>query len=301
MTMAVVEEKPLPPLWRAYWELTKPGVVALLMVTAVIGMFLSTPGMVPWRVLVLGSLGMALAMMASAVINQIMDQRIDAIMARTHKRPLVQGRVNTRAALVFAVILSVVSLVILDVFINRLTAVLTFFGIIGYAFIYTMWLKRATPQNIVIGGLAGAIPPLLGWTAVTGEVHPHALLLVLIIFAWTPPHFWALAIHRRDEYAKADIPMLPVTHGLEFTKTSVLLYTVILFLTALLPYLTGMSGLIYLAGATVLSGIFLVYAIRLKFRDDPRVPMKTFGFSITYLFLLFAVLLVDHYFSFRLV
>jgi protoheme IX farnesyltransferase len=193
------------------------------------------------------------------------------------------------------------SLLILDVFINRLTAVLTFFGIIGYAFIYTMWLKRATPQNIVIGGLAGAIPPLLGWTAVTGAVHPHALLLVLIIFAWTPPHFWALAIHRRDEYAKADIPMLPVTHGIEFTKTAVLLYTVILFLIALLPYLTGMSGLIYLAGATVLGGIFLVYALRLKFRSDPSVPMKTFGFSITYLFALFLILLVDHYFSFRLV
>lgn len=293
-------EKPVPPLWRAYWELTKPGVVALLMVTAVIGMFLATPGMVPWRVLILGSLGMALAMMASAVINQIMDQRIDAIMARTHKRPLVQGRVNTRAALVFAAVLGLASLVILEVFINRLTAVLTFFGIIGYAFIYTLWLKRATPQNIVIGGLAGAIPPLLGWTAVTGEVHPHALLLVLIIFAWTPPHFWALAIHRRDEYAKADIPMLPVTHGLEFTKTAVLLYTVILFVIALLPYLTGMSGLIYLAGSTVLSAIFLVYALRLKFRNDPKVPMKTFGFSITYLFLLFFVLLLDHYFLYRL-
>ncbi|MDO8266543.1 MAG: heme o synthase [Moraxellaceae bacterium] len=299
MTTAAVE-KPVPPLWRAYWELTKPGVVALLMVTAVIGMFLATPGMVPWRVLILGSLGMALAMMASAVINQIMDQRIDAIMARTHKRPLVQGRVNTRAALVFAAVLGLASLVILDVFINRLTAVLTFFGIIGYAFIYTLWLKRATPQNIVIGGLAGAIPPLLGWTAVTGEVHPHALLLVLIIFAWTPPHFWALAIHRRDEYAKADIPMLPVTHGLEFTKTAVLLYTVILFVIALLPYLTGMSGLIYLAGSTVLSAIFLVYALRLKFRNDPKVPMKTFGFSITYLFLLFFVLLLDHYFLYRL-
>jgi protoheme IX farnesyltransferase len=300
MTMVAVEKEEAP-LWRAYWELTKPGVVALLMVTAVIGMFLSTPGMVPLRVLILGSLGMALAMMASAVINQIMDQRIDAIMARTHRRPLVQGRVNTRAALIFAAVLGLLSLVILDVFINRLTAVLTFFGIIGYAFIYTMWLKRATPQNIVIGGLAGAIPPLLGWTAVTGAVHPHALLLVLIIFAWTPPHFWALAIHRRDEYAKADIPLLPVTHGIEFTKTAVLLYTVILFLIALLPYLTGMSGLIYLAGATVLGGIFLVYALRLKFRSDPSVPMKTFGFSITYLFALFLILLVDHYFSFRLV
>lgn len=298
--MNTLVEKPVAPLWRAYWELTKPGVVALLMVTAVIGMFLATPGMVPARVLILGSLGLALAMMASAVVNQVMDQRIDAIMARTRNRPLVEGRVNTRAALFFAAVLCVLSLLILDVFINRLTAVLTFFGVIGYAFIYTLWLKRATPQNIVIGGLAGAIPPLLGWTAVTGNVHPHALLLVLIIFAWTPPHFWALAIHRREEYAKADIPMLPVTHGLEFTKTSVLLYTVILLLTALLPYLTGMSGLIYLTGSSVLGAIFLLYAIKLKFRDDPKVPMKTFGFSITYLFLLFLLLLVDHYFPVHL-
>ncbi len=296
----LVENQETTPLWRAYWELTKPGVVALLMVTAVIGMFLATPGMVPLRVLILGSLGLALSMMASAVVNQVMDQRIDAIMARTQKRPLVQGRVNTTAALFFAAVLCVLSLLILDVFINRLTAVLTFFGIVGYAFVYTLWLKRATPQNIVIGGLAGAIPPLLGWTAVTGHVHPHALLLVLIIFAWTPPHFWALAIHRREEYAKADIPMLPVTHGLEFTKTSVLLYTVILLLTALLPYLTGMSGLIYLVGSSVLGGIFLLYAIKLKFRDDPRVPMKTFGYSITYLFLLFILLLVDHYFPLHL-
>jgi protoheme IX farnesyltransferase len=298
--MTTLIEKPVQPLWRAYWELTKPGVVALLMITAVIGMFLSTPGMVPIRVLLLGSLGLALAMMGSAVVNQVMDQRIDAIMARTRQRPLVQGRVNTTAALVFAAVLCVVSLLILAVFINVLTAALTLFGVIGYAFVYTLWLKRATPQNIVIGGLAGAIPPLLGWTAVTGEVHPHALLLVLIIFAWTPPHFWALAIHRRDEYAKADIPMLPVTHGLEFTKTSVLLYTVILFLTTLLPYLTGMSGLIYLFGSTVLGVIFLVYAVKLKFRNDPKVPMRTFGYSITYLFLLFLVLLVDHYFPFQL-
>ncbi|MCD6062000.1 MAG: prenyltransferase family protein [Moraxellaceae bacterium] len=286
--MTTLVEKSATPMWRAYWDLTKPGVVALLMITAVIGMFLATPGMVPLDVLILGSLGLALAMMG------------DAIMARTSKRPLVQGRVNTRAALIFAAVLCIASLLILDVFINRLTAVLTFFGVIGYAFIYTLWLKRATPQNIVIGGLAGAIPPLLGWTAVTNDVHPHALLLVLIIFAWTPPHFWALAIHRREEYAKADIPMLPVTHGLEFTKTSVLLYTVILFLTALLPFITGMSGLIYLVGSTALGIVFLVYAVRLKFRDDPKVPMKTFGYSITYLFLLFVVLLVDHYFLFPL-
>lgn len=300
MNTVSVQNEAATARWRAYWELTKPGVVALLMVTAVIGMFLATPGMVPLPVLFWGSLGLALSMMASAAVNQIVDQRIDAIMARTQKRPLVQGRVNTRAALFFAGVLGVTSLIILDVFINRLTAVLTFFGIIGYAFIYTLWLKRATPQNIVIGGLAGAIPPLLGWTAVTGEVHAHALLLVLIIFAWTPPHFWALAIHRRDEYAKADIPMLPVTHGLEFTKTSVLLYTIILVIAALLPYLTGMSGLVYLLGSSVLGAIFLRYAWRLKFGDDPKLPMQTFGYSITYLFLLFLLLLIDHYLGLRL-
>ncbi|MES2917279.1 MAG: heme o synthase [Pseudomonadota bacterium] len=298
--MTTLAEKDEAPLWRAYWELTKPRVVALLMVTAVIGMFLATPGLPPLRVLLLGSLGLALAMMSSAVINQVMDQRIDAIMARTRQRPLVQGRVDTRAALLFAFVLCLLSLAILTVYINPLTAVLTFFGVIGYAGIYTLWLKRATPQNIVIGGIAGAIPPLLGWTAVTNQVHPHALLLVLIIFAWTPPHFWALAIHRRDEYAKADIPMLPVTHGLEFTKTSVLLYTIILLLTALLPYLTGMSGLIYLAGSTLLGLVFLGYAIKLKFRQDPKTPMQTFGYSITYLFLLFLFLLVDHYLPLRL-
>lgn len=298
--MTTLAERNEAPLWRAYWELTKPRVVALLMVTAVIGMFLATPGLPPLRVVLLGSLGLALAMMSSAVINQVMDQRIDAIMARTRQRPLVQGKVDTRAALLFAAVLCLLSLTILAVYINPLTAVLTFFGVIGYAGIYTLWLKRATPQNIVIGGIAGAIPPLLGWTAVTNHVHPHALLLVLIIFAWTPPHFWALAIHRRDEYAKADIPMLPVTHGLEFTKTSVLLYTIILFLTALLPYLTGMSGLIYLAGSTVLGVVFLAYAIKLKFRQDPKTPMQTFGYSISYLFLLFLFLLVDHYLPLRL-
>ena len=288
------------PLWRAYWELTKPRVVMLLMVTAVVGMFLATPGRVPASVLILGSLGMALAMMASAVVNQVMDQRIDAIMARTHRRPLVQGQLSTAAALWFALGLAVTSLFILCVFINVLTAVLTVFGMVGYAFIYTLYLKRATPQNIVIGGLAGALPPLLGWTAVTGQVHPYALLLVLIVFTWTPPHFWALAIHRRDDYARANIPMLPVTHGIEFTKTAVLLYTVLLCIIALLPYLTGMSGLIYLAGSSVLGLIFLAYALRLKFRSNARLPMQTFGYSITYLFLLFGFLLVDHYFMFRL-
>ena len=283
--------------WRDYLALTKPGVVLLLMVTAVAGMFLATdpPGMVPLDVLVPATLGLTLAMMASAAINQIMDQKIDAIMARTEKRPVVTGRINTRSAIAFAIALAALSMLVLDQLVNRLTALLTLFGFVGYAFIYTLYLKRATPQNIVIGGLAGAIPPLLGWTAVAGELHPYAWLLVLIIFVWTPPHFWALAIHRRDEYAKAEIPMLPVTHGVPFTRSSVLYYTILLVITSLLPYLTGMSGLIYLVTAVVLGAIFLFHAMQLRFGDDPRTPMKTFGYSITYLFVLFGALLVDHY------
>ena len=284
--------------WRDYLALTKPGVVLLLMVTAVAGMFLATdpPGMVPLGVLIPAFIGLTLAMMASAAINQIMDQKIDAMMARTDKRPIVTGRINTRSAVAFAIALALLSMLVLDQLVNRLTAVLTLFGFVGYAFIYTLYLKRATPQNIVIGGLAGAIPPLLGWTAVAGELHPYAWLLVLIIFVWTPPHFWALAIHRRDEYAKAEIPMLPVTHGIPFTRSSVLYYTVLLLITSLLPYLTGMSGLIYLVTAVVLGGVFLFHAMQLRFGDDPRTPMKTFGYSITYLFVLFGALLVDHYF-----
>lgn len=282
--------------WRDYLELTKPKVVALLMLTAIIGMFLATPGMVPWDVLILGSLGMGMAMGAAAAINHIVDQRIDTIMARTKNRPVATGLIDSKKALTFAAVLCVLSVVILDVFINRLTALLTFFGIIGYAVIYTMYLKRATPQNIVIGGLAGALPPLLGWTAVTNELHPHALLLVLIIFVWTPPHFWALAIHRRDEYAKAEIPMLPVTHGIEFTKVSVLLYTLLLLVATWLPYLTGMSGLIYLVAATILGLIFIGYALKLKYVDDDTTAMRTFGYSIVYLFALFISLLVDHYY-----
>ncbi|MBA3979035.1 MAG: protoheme IX farnesyltransferase [Alcanivorax sp.] len=283
--------------WRDYLALTKPGVVLLLMVTAVAGMFLATdpPGMVPLDVLVPATLGLTLAMMASAAINQIMDQKIDAIMARTEKRPIVTGRINNRSAIAFAIALAALSMLVLDQLVNRLTALLTLFGFVGYAFIYTLYLKRATPQNIVIGGLAGAIPPLLGWTAVAGELHPYAWLLVLIIFVWTPPHFWALAIHRRDEYAKAEIPMLPVTHGVPFTRSSVLYYTILLVITSLLPYLTGMSGLIYLVTAVVLGAIFLFHAMQLRFGDDPRTPMKTFGYSITYLFVLFGALLVDHY------
>ena len=281
--------------WRDYYELTKPRVVALLMLTAVVGMFLATPGMVPLEVLTLGSLGMALAMGAAAAVNHVVDQRIDAIMARTENRPIVRGKIGAQRALIFAAVLSAISMVILDVFINRLTAVLTLFGIVGYAFIYTMYLKRATPQNIVIGGIAGAIPPLLGWTAVTNELHPHALLLVLIIFVWTPPHFWALAIHRRDEYAKAGIPMLPVTHGIEFTKTSVLHYTLLLILASMLPYITGMCGGIYAVSAMALGAVFLYYALKLKYRPESGTAMKTFGYSIVYLMLLFVALLIDHY------
>lgn len=281
--------------WRDYYELTKPRVVALLMLTAIVGMHLATPSWVPLKVLLIGSIGMAFSMAAAATVNQIVDQRIDALMARTENRPIAKGRVNQRQALLFASTLAAVSLILLTAFINPLTALLTFFGLIGYAVVYTMFLKRATPQNIVIGGLAGAIPPLLGWTAVTNEVHPFAWLLVLIIFVWTPPHFWALAIHRCEDYAKAGIPMLPVTHGIEFTKTSVLLYTILLFLTGLLPYLVHMSGLIYLVGSSVLGVIFLAYAWKLKFGNQPGIAMKTFGYSIIYLMLLFVVLLLDHY------
>jgi len=282
--------------WRDYYELTKPRVVALLMLTAIVGMFMATSGVVPLGILFFGSLGMALAMGAAAAINQVVDQRIDAVMSRTANRPIVQGAVSSQRAVVFAVVLSLCSMVILCAFVNYLTAFLTLTGIVGYAFVYTMYLKRATPQNIVVGGLAGAIPPLLGWTAVTGEVHPHALLMVLIVFVWTPPHFWALAVHRVDEYAKAGVPMLPVTHGVAFTKTSVLLYTMLLMVVSLLPYITGMSGLLYLVSAGVLGVIFIGYGLRLKYGSDESMAMKTFGYSIVYLMLLFVALLLDHYF-----
>src|SRR5262245_26697975 len=228
--------------WRDYLELCKPRVVALMMVTAVIGMMLATPGLVPWTALVFGNLGIALCAASAAAVNHIVDQRIDAQMARTRNRPIVRGRVGAGAAIAFAAAIGVLGMGVLILLVNPLTAWLTLASLIGYAFVYTFWLKRATPQNIVIGGLAGAAPPLLGWTAVTGELHGHALLLVLIIFAWTPPHFWALAIHRRDEYAKVDIPMLPVTHGVKHTALHILLYTLMLFAVSLLPFATGMSG-----------------------------------------------------------
>ena len=281
--------------WRDYKELTKPNVVLLMILTSAIGMFMAVPGMVPLDVLVLGNLGIALCAGAAAAVNHLVDQRVDQKMARTRSRPIAQGRVSNRQAALFALLMGGVGMSILLVWINPLTAWLTFASLVGYAFVYTLFLKRATPQNIVIGGLAGAAPPLLGWTAVTGEIHGHALLLVLIIFAWTPPHFWALAIHRREEYAAVEIPMLPVTHGVEFTKLHILLYTIIMFLITLLPYATRMSGPLYLLGAVVLGVGFLYWAIMLMRGKNPDAPMETFRYSIIYLMALFVVMLIDHY------
>lgn len=279
-----------------YLELCKPKVVALLVFTAVVGMFLATPGMVPLDALLFGTLGIGLASASAAAINQLLDQEADARMARTEGRPLPQGAVSTRQALIFALALGGIAMLILVLLVNALTAVLTLISLIGYAVIYTAYLKRATPQNIVIGGAAGAAPPVLGWVAVTNSLDPNALLLFLIIFIWTPPHFWALAIHRRDDYAKVNIPMLPVTHGDEYTRLQILLYTILLVVITVLPYLTGMSGWLYLAGALLLGAGFIYYAVLLMLRqDDEKLPMKTFGYSIIYLMALFAVLLVDHY------
>lgn len=281
--------------WRDYKELTKPNVVLLMILTAAIGMFMAVPGMVPLQVLILGNLGIALCAGSAATVNHLVDQRIDRQMARTFKRPVAQGRVAPRQAAIFAAATGTLGMAILLVWINALTAWLTFASLLGYAVVYTMFLKRATPQNIVIGGLAGAAPPLLGWTAVTGEVQGHGLLLALIIFAWTPPHFWALAIHRREEYAAVNIPMLPVTHGVAFTKLHILLYTVIMFLITLLPFATRMSGPLYLLGAIVLGCGFLYWAIELLRNKNPNAPMETFKYSIIYLMALFVIMLVDHY------
>lgn len=281
--------------WRDYKELTKPNVVLLMILTSAIGMFMAVPGMVPLEILVLGNLGIALCAGSAAAVNHLVDQHVDEKMARTHNRPIAQGRVSNTQAALFATVLGGLGMTILFVWINALTAWLTLASLVGYAFVYTMFLKRATPQNIVIGGLAGAAPPLLGWTAVTGEIHGHALLLVLIIFAWTPPHFWALAIHRREEYALVAIPMLPVTHGVAFTKLHILLYTILMFLITLLPFATHMSGPLYLLGAVVLGGGFLYWAIELMRGKNPNAPMETFKYSIIYLMALFVVMLVDHY------
>jgi|TARA_B110000908_G_C10253981_1_gene454081 protoheme IX farnesyltransferase len=278
-----------------YYELTKPKVVLLLLLTALVGMCLASDSWISWQILAAGLTGIGFLSSAAAVVNHVVDRKIDGKMARTSNRPVAKGKVTPQKALIFAAVLTIVGYAILELWVNRLTAVLTLAGLLGYAVVYTMYLKRATPQNIVIGGLAGAIPPLLGWTAVTGEIHPHALLLVLIVFIWTPPHFWALAIHREKDYARAQVPMLPVTHGIEFTKTSILLYTVLLCVVCLLPYLVGMSGLIYLIGSTLLNAGFLYYAWKLKFTSTEQTAMQTFKFSIIHLMILFVVLLVDHY------
>jgi len=279
----------------SYWGLTKPRVVALIVFTAIVGMFLAVEGLPPARAVVAGSIGIWLAAASAAALNHLLDRRADAVMVRTAHRPLPMGELDPRQVLAFALALGALSMAILVGFVNVLTAVLTFFSLIGYAVVYTVWLKRATPQNIVIGGAAGAAPPVLGWVAVTGEVHAHALLLFLIIFIWTPPHFWALAIYRREDYARAAVPMLPVTHGVEYTRAHVLYYTVLLVLVTLLPYLTGMTGLLYLGGALVLDAGFLYYAIRLMNPPSERFAMDVFNYSIVYLMALFAFLLADHY------
>ncbi|HZX76427.1 heme o synthase [Lysobacter sp.] len=284
---------------KQYWDLTKPRVVALIVFTALVGMFLAVPGLPPLRESVLGFIGIWLAASSAAAINQLLDSRIDAKMARTSWRPIVAGQITPRQALVFALILATLSMTVLAVWVNTITAILTFASLIGYAVIYTVYLKRATPQNIVIGGIAGAAPPLLGWAAITGMRGewdwPHALLLVLIIFVWTPPHFWALAIFRRADYARAMVPMLPVTHGVEYTRWQILFYTVLLVAVTVLPWAAGMSGLFYLGGALVLGAVFLGYAWRLMNPPDEMYAMKVFNYSIVYLMALFAFLLLDHW------
>jgi len=277
----------------AWFEVTKPRVVALIVFTALIGMLLSVPGAVPPGPLVFGTLGIWLAAASAAALNQLIDRRTDAQMSRTAHRPLPTGALTEREVLVLALLLGNASMLLLWWLVNPLTAVLTFCSLIGYAIVYTVWLKRATPQNIVIGGAAGAAPPLLGWAAVRGEVDAGAMLLFLIIFIWTPPHFWALAIHRRDDYAKVDVPMLPVTHGVPFTHLQVVFYTILLVLVSLLPYLIGMSGPLYLVGALALGAVYLAHAFDLL--KDETAPMRAFGFSLVYLAGLFTFLLVDHY------
>ena len=284
-------------LLTSYLGLCKLKVVALIVFTAMVGMFMATspPGMVPWDVLLFGNLGIGMAASAAAAINHVLDAHEDAKMARTNDRPLPQGEISPRQAMTFACLLGALSMAVLVVLVNPLTAMLTFISLVGYAVVYTMYLKRATPQNIVIGGAAGAAPPVLGWAAVTNSIDPHALLLFLIIFIWTPPHFWALAIHRREEYAKVDIPMLPVTHGVPFTRLQILLYTIMLLVVSVLPFATHMSGVFYLVGALLLGGGFLYYAILLMIGNDESIAMKTFGYSIWYLMAMFTILLVDHY------
>src|ERR1700738_4411408 len=287
------------PGWRDFLELTKPKVSLLIVFTAIVGMVLASPGMVPLPALVFGTLGIAMASGSAATLNHILDRPIDKQMARTRRRPLATGSLRTSQALAFAGVLCVGSMMVLWLSAGSLCALLTFSSLIGYAVIYTGWLKRATPQNIVIGGAAGAAPPVLGWVAVTHSIDAQSLVLFMIIFTWTPPHFWSLAIARREEYAKAGIPMLPVTHGIPYTRLQILLYTILLVLSTLLPYLAGMSGFIYLAAAVALNGRFLYYSLTLRRGLRPDLPMRTFRFSITYLMLLFAALILDHYFLFK--
>ncbi|GAB2927924.1 heme o synthase [Rheinheimera gaetbuli] len=294
---AAIKPKALLASSRDYLELTKPKVVALLVLTAWVGMMLAQPGLPDLLALFAATLGIGLLSAAAAAVNHVVDQRIDAQMARTYSRPVAKGRISPVQAASFALALAVTGFVILYAFVNALTAWLTLASLFGYAVVYTMFLKRATPQNIVIGGLAGAMPPLLGWAAMTGDIHGHALLLVMIIFTWTPPHFWALAIHRRDDYARVNMPMLPVTHGIEFTKSVICLYTVLLFLVCLMPYLVGMTGAIYLLGSALLNLRFMQYAWKLKLQSDNSSAMATFKFSIVHLMVLFLLLLVDHYFK----
>ena len=282
-------------LLKSYYELCKPNVVYMMLICALVGMLLAEQYVSSYLYLFVSLSGIALCAASAAAINQVIDRETDASMTRTDQRPLPQGELSPTHASIFAFVIGVLGAMILYFFVNTLTMMLTISSLIGYAFIYTVYLKRATPQNIVIGGLAGAAPPLLGWSSVTNTIDPYALLLVLIIFVWTPPHFWALAIYRKDEYAKESIPMLPVTHGVEFTKLQIVLYTIILFIVSVLPYIVLMSGIIYLVSALILSSIFLYYSIKLFVSEDNEIAMKTFQFSIYYIFLIFLALLVDHF------
>ena len=290
--------QPLASRLGQFFQLTKPRVVSLIVFTAVIGMFLSTPGMVPLQALVAGTLGIALTAGAAAAVNCLVEQRLDALMARTRYRPLPRGQVTSLQTLVFAGVVGGAGLIVLHQWVNALTMWLTLATFVGYAIIYTLVLKPLTPQNIVIGGASGAMPPVLGWTAVTGEIAADALILFLIIFAWTPPHFWALALYRKGDYARAGVPMLPVTHGDKFTRLHVLLYTVILTAVTLMPFVTRMSGAIYLGAAVMLDAVFLCYAVRIYVAYTDRLAQRTFRYSIIYLTALFAALLVDHYIHF---
>ena len=282
-------------LLRSYYVLCKPNVVYMMLICALVGMLLAEESVTSVTNIVVALIGIALCSGSAAAINQVIDRKADAAMTRTDQRPLPQGELSATHASSFAFVIGVVGALVLYLYINTLTMILTIASLIGYAFIYTVYLKRATPQNIVIGGLAGAAPPLLGWAAISNTIDPNSLLLVLIIFVWTPPHFWALAIYRKDEYAKESIPMLPVTHGVAFTKLQIVLYTIILFIVSILPYIVLMSGGIYLISAVILSSMFMYYSIKLYFSSDDEIAMKTFNFSIYYIFLIFVALLCDHY------